>query len=321
MSDDRFEADWLTLREPVDHRSRSRVLEQGLRDALADMGARVALDLGCGTGSNLRHLAPQLRGIERWIAVDHDAELLARVELPSGVAAAASPGFEKDPAPDASSDASSDASPGASSGPVAAGPRPIAELERVPGRLEREGLEAIGRADVVTASALLDLVGAPWMDDFAQAVAAREAALLVALSWDGTATWSGGAPDPDDAWMNDTIQAHQRRAKGMGAALGPDAVPYLVAALERLGYSCRVEASPWRLQGRGDAPLAREWAAGWVQAAVELEPGSAARAQAWADRRVEALGRGEARVDVGHFDLLALPPAWARHAIPGPATP
>lgn len=277
MSDEHFDADWLTLREPVDHRSRSGTLERGLSAALAESGARVALDLGCGTGSNLRHLAPRLVGIERWIAVDHDAALLARVELPAG-----------------------------SRG----------RLERVPGRLEHEGLEAVGRADVVTASALLDLVGAEWMDAFAQSVAARGAALLIALSWDGTATWSGAADDPDDAWMNETIHAHQRRTKGMGAALGPDAVPHLVEALEGLGYRCRVEASPWRLEGEADAPLARAWAAGWVQAAIELQPDAAERARGWATRRVEALARGEARVEVGHVDVLALPAALARHAAP-----
>jgi SAM-dependent methyltransferase len=73
-----FSAAWLALREPADHAARSAALTRATADALAEEPAPLILDLACGTGSNLRYLTgavPQAR----WLLVDHDAELLARV--------------------------------------------------------------------------------------------------------------------------------------------------------------------------------------------------------------------------------------------------
>ena len=52
-----FSADWLTLREPADHRARNPALVEALARHLGGRAVRVT-DLGCGTGSNLRALAP-----------------------------------------------------------------------------------------------------------------------------------------------------------------------------------------------------------------------------------------------------------------------
>ncbi|MGD8498218.1 MAG: class I SAM-dependent methyltransferase, partial [Chromatiales bacterium] len=56
-----FSPDWLALREPLDARARSAALVDRLR-AQAPRGPRRILDLGSGTGSNLRYLAPRLGG-------------------------------------------------------------------------------------------------------------------------------------------------------------------------------------------------------------------------------------------------------------------
>ena len=60
-----FSAQWLELREPVDHRSRNQDLQAQVIDYLTKMktvypGIIRLTDLGSGTGSNLRALAPQL---------------------------------------------------------------------------------------------------------------------------------------------------------------------------------------------------------------------------------------------------------------------
>jgi Methyltransferase domain len=69
-----FSATWLELREPADAAARS-----------ADLAARLRLDppvvvrdLGCGTGSLGRWLAPRLPGPQHWILHDRDPELLVR---------------------------------------------------------------------------------------------------------------------------------------------------------------------------------------------------------------------------------------------------
>ena len=71
-----FSADWLALREPFDAAARTSALVAELRAHLPRGTPLEILDLGCGAGSNLRHLAPLLGGPQRWRLADHDATLL-----------------------------------------------------------------------------------------------------------------------------------------------------------------------------------------------------------------------------------------------------
>ena len=77
MTVEAFDAAWLTLREPVDHRSRAETLVTEVEREWRLRGWRTVLDLGSGTGSNLRYLAPRLSGRQVWTLFDQDAELLA----------------------------------------------------------------------------------------------------------------------------------------------------------------------------------------------------------------------------------------------------
>lgn len=71
-----FTPEWLALREPADQTAR----DPGLlaRAAQAAGPKPVILDLGCGTGSTLRTLAPHLPEDARWHLVDNDPTLLER---------------------------------------------------------------------------------------------------------------------------------------------------------------------------------------------------------------------------------------------------
>jgi hypothetical protein len=71
-------ADWLALREPADAVARSCELVDELATFLAQ-DELVVHDLGSGTGSMARWLAPRLRRPQRWVLHDRDGELLARV--------------------------------------------------------------------------------------------------------------------------------------------------------------------------------------------------------------------------------------------------
>ena len=80
MSVEHFDAGWLELREAADHRARVAALDRTLERWWSGQAGRRALDLGSGTGSNVRYLHPRLGRSTRWTAVDHDATLLARVD-------------------------------------------------------------------------------------------------------------------------------------------------------------------------------------------------------------------------------------------------
>ena len=278
---DAFSPDWLALREAADHRSRAGPLVDRLQAAWRARGWRRIVDLGSGTGSNLRYLAPRLAGPQAWTLVDHDADLLARAE----VAATA------------------------------------AEVRRVHGDLALAGLAAVAHADLVTCSALLDLVTRDWLDRLAAACRAAGCGAYLALTYDGVMAWSaagsGGdgragardADDADDAAIRDAVNVHQRRDRGPETALGPAAAAAAEARFRAQGYRTWLLPSPWRL-GPADRALAGALVDGWEEAALDLSPppARARRIRAWAQRRRETAARGRFRLTVGHQDLLALPP-------------
>jgi hypothetical protein len=82
MSD--FSPEWLALREPADTDARAEELLTTIRTTMtgADMTIR---DLGSGTGSMARWLAPRLPVAQKWVLTDRDPALLE-------VAAASVPG-------------------------------------------------------------------------------------------------------------------------------------------------------------------------------------------------------------------------------------
>jgi SAM-dependent methyltransferase len=74
-----FSAEWLALREPWDHAARSTAITD-LAIRAATRAAREAprvVDLGCGTGSNVRYLAARFAQPPAWRLVDYDAAHLA----------------------------------------------------------------------------------------------------------------------------------------------------------------------------------------------------------------------------------------------------
>jgi hypothetical protein len=71
---------WLRLAEPFDHAARSAGLVEDLRAVLPAERPIGLVDLGAGTGSNLRYLAPRLGGEQEWHLFDRRQRMLD--ELP-----------------------------------------------------------------------------------------------------------------------------------------------------------------------------------------------------------------------------------------------
>ncbi len=261
-----FDPAWLGLREPADARARAGRLAQRLR-AWGPASWRL-VDLGCGTGANGRWLAPRLGGRQDWQLIDGDARLLAR--CPAGMT------------------------------------RGGCQATFHPQRrdLRRDLRRTLGGADAVTASALLDLVSEAWLADTIAACRRGNAACLFALSYDGTLRWSPA--DPVDADVVRWFNAHQRRDKGFGPALGPLAAERAAQLLRRAGYRVSVAESPWCLTAR-EGLLQRQLLDGIASAAREQEPAAGAVIEAWAQRRRAAIASGTATTVVGHRDILGLP--------------
>jgi hypothetical protein len=226
--------------------------------------ARRIVDLATGTGANVRYLAPRLPAARHWLAVDDDAALLDAFVPPAGAS--------------------------------------VSKL-RLDLARSLDGLPLDG-CDLVTASALLDLVSQCWVEHLAARCAATGAGVLFALTYDGRIEWS--PPEDGDALVRDLVNRHQRRDKGFGPALGPRAASAAVAAFTALGYEMRAAASDWTL-GAESAALQTALIVGWCFAAVELAPDERAPLRGWMERRRAHVATGRSRLRVGHRDVAGRP--------------
>lgn len=228
-------------------------------------GTRRIVDLASGTGANIRYLAPRLEGPQAWLAVDRDPRLLATVER-------------------------------------ATWPPHVRVATRILDLGAGFDAGLLAGCRLVTASALLDLVSRAWIERLARDCADAGADALFALTYDGRIEWSPS--DSDDALVRTLLNRHQRRDKGFGPALGPDAVASAAECFRAHGYETRLAPSDWRL-GADAGALQDALIEGWRTAAAEIEPAAAGALDAWAARRRARLAAGASRLVVGHADLLA----------------
>ena len=261
----RVSPDWLDLREPADAAARSRELVRLLCGHLPEDHPLVVHDLACGSGSMGRWLAPLLSGPQRWILHDRDPDLLA-------LAAADSP----------------------------AGVAVEARL----GDVTRLGPGELAGADLITASALLDLLTERELAALVASCAEAECPLLFTLSVTGRVQLLPA--DPLDQRVAAAFDEHQRRVTSRGRLLGPDAVDTAVETFRATGAEVVVKPSPWRL-ATDESSLAAEWFAGWIGAACEQNPTLEADADLYHRRRQREAEAGCLAVTVGHADLLVLP--------------
>jgi len=286
-----FSPEWLRLREPLDAASRDVGLCAQLpreRDAPLQV-----IDLGAGTGANLRYLAPLLGGAQEWLLVDDDPTVLQAVEdeLTHWARSRA------------------------------------AKIERLAQGLAFSGVQFQCRvrcqridlaADLnelqlpdealVTASALLDLVSAPWLRSLAERCRTARARALFSLTYDGRMSCS--PVEPEDHIVFDLFNRHQTTDKGFGPALGPAAAAAAVQIFEDFGYAVRTRPSDWNL-GPGNRALQAALVDGWLEAALEIAPEQQAMLESWHDRRREHIENGRSVLRVGHIDLVGWLPSDA----------
>ena len=278
-----FSASWLALREPVDHRSRNMRLRSQLASELAkrvprDQVLRIT-DLGCGTGSNLRALAPGLHPRQSWRLVDYDSALLA--EARSQLVAWADRS-------DASQENIMLHKDGCDISVV---------FEQRDLNLQLEDVLGLP-ADLVTAAAFFDLVSEPWIERFCRALSMM---FYTVLTYDGQEQWL--PQHPADARMREAFHAHQSTDKGFGVATGPRATDVMCNCLVKAGFQVERAPSPWLLSQQGDQALMSALAEGSARAVSETGRVSAADIKSWLLARQQAQS-----CVVGHEDLLAVPP-------------
>ena len=256
-------SDWLALREPADVAARSEALTRAVVDALPRRRPLRILDLATGTGSNVRYLERFLPRDHTWLLVDRDPELLAEASRRTAATMAVE--------------------------------TKCCDL----GPLDRP--EIFAKRELVTASALLDLVSERWLRDLAKRCRAARAAVLFALTYNGRSRcWP---VEPEDDAIRELMNWHQRtNDKGFGRAAGPDAVDRAEQCFAAAGYLVTRESSNWVLEPEMRA-LQQELIDGWAEAAAAIAPEQSAIIQSWRARRQDHVAQNRSRIVVGHDDL------------------
>jgi hypothetical protein len=272
-----FSVDWLALREPVDAAARCVRLSAVALDALMGTRARCAascidvIDLGAGTGANLRYVAPLLDGEQNWLLVENDPLLLA----------AAAAHLQSWP------------------------PKVRCRAQFLALDLATQLHDLPLRAgSLLTASALLDLVSEEWLRTLVEHVATAGAIAWFALTYDGRIECY--PPEPEDSQVRELVNLHQLTDKGFGAALGPGAGRRTEQLLVAHGYQVQCAASDWHLAPEHLA-LQHALVEGWYQAAIEIAPQRAPALQDWLARRRAHIAAARSELRVGHVDIVGHP--------------
>ncbi|MSP29453.1 MAG: class I SAM-dependent methyltransferase [Acetobacteraceae bacterium] len=279
-----FDAGWLTLREPFDHAARNHALAMRLVGALP-VKPRL-IDLGAGTGSLFRYLAPMIDGAQSWTFIDADPALLDEA---FNVTADWADGLGYRISGDDS--ALTIHAPGGDW--VMDGE--LHDLAAIPGGL------AFREADAVVCSALLDLVSVGWITWLAGTL---RVPFYAALSVDGRDGWLPF--HPVDAVMRAGFRRDQRRNKGFGRALGTGAIAEALRAFSTLGFRVSSAPADWMVPRTALAML-DALIVGGERAAVAALPAQRHVLSGWREaRHAQAMGLRLA-VRIGHRDILALP--------------
>ena len=143
-----FSAEWLALRESHDLRARNPIVLEAVATLFKSHDAVSVVDLACGAGSTVRALSSHLPARQHWDLVDSDQRLLT----------------------------------------LACSGKSVGDVRLNPVPLDLSGnFEAVldSTKELITISALLDLVSETWLDRFARTIVARALPVYAALTYDG----------------------------------------------------------------------------------------------------------------------------------------
>ncbi len=273
-----FSPEWLKLREGADARARNSEIAAAVAGRFALRENISVVDLGAGTGSNLRATSALLPNQQSWTLVDRDAALLQAAR--GALSAWADTARDDNGTLHLTKD------------------RATIDVTFKTCDLAHDLETALGPSPgLVTASALFDLVSVAFIRDFGKAVASRRTAFYAVLTYNGVQRWSPHRPA--DNQMTSAFHTHQMRDKGFGPAAGPVAAAHLADQFRLEGYSVIEGESPWRLE-RNDRMLIEELSRGHAMAVAETGSVDTKTIESWI--KVTRTG-----ADVGHTDIFAVP--------------
>jgi hypothetical protein len=276
-----FTADWLALREPADARARSVELTAQLAEITGRFSPSRFIDLACGTGANLRYLAPRMGNNQKWLLFDKDESLLQKVGTASHCRIQTH-GLD-----------------------LTTGLYALAFMPDV----------------VVTASALLDLVSDRWLVQLVEECCASRCLALFALSYDGRISFSPSDGDDEwIRQLVNRHQLGDKGLGGpaLGPGAWQRASELFREAgyqVHTAPSDWNLPPADQQLQ----RALIEGWAGAALELASEED--AASRCRGWLARRLAHVASGISHITVGHEDVLALPRIETTKRGPLPPSP
>ena len=200
-----FSANWLALREPLDHAARNNQVLTEVANHFASRKHFQICDIGCGTGSTIRAIRTILKMPINWHLVDNDAVLLGLVSKTVS---------DNDTVRTSNADLSLSAE-------ILFEPPP----------------------DLITTSAFFDLVSEAWLSSLIDTASHRGTPIYAALTYDGRSECK--PHHVTDKKIQSAFNRHQRTNKGFGPALGPEAALAFISLLKGADYTVSVGTSDW----------------------------------------------------------------------------
>ena len=274
-----FSADWLALREPFDHAARSLQLAARLTEILPQRPRIV--DLGGGTGSMFRFLAPIVGRGQDWVLLDADGFLLDEA-FGRTAAWARGQGFAATAIGDTLHVST---------------PRGLWRMHAAQHDLSTGPLSGDIREtqhDAIVCSALLDLVSAAWLRGLCSAVSVP---VLACLTADGRDVWR--PRHRYDALVRTGFRRDMWRDKGFGPALGTDAVHSVSRFAASAPSNWQIPSTALRMQ--------RTLIDATADAARAAAPAQTRAITEWQEVRLRQALLGRLAITIGHRDILLLP--------------
>jgi hypothetical protein len=278
-----FSVEWLRLREPVDRMARALTLPPEIA------ACRTVVDLGAGTGANLRYIAPQLGGKQDWTLVEQDPVLV-----------------------DAIPESLREWADTRQATVVRSGDDLSIQSAAFNCRVRVEQIDlstglnrlAIPKGALVTASALLDLVSEHWLRQLIKRCADAASPVWFALTYDGQMQCDPG--EPEDEIVRSLFNEHQQTDKGFGPALGPAASGLTRQILTANGYHTLSARSDWRLTPELRS-IQHNMVQGWCDALRTHTQQTPLELDGWSERRRVHIEAGLSTLIIGHCDLVGWP--------------
>jgi hypothetical protein len=258
---------WFALREPYDVRARNSEVLGKVEEAVAQRASISIVDLGCGVGATLRALSSHLPKKQNWCLVDNDPAALKCAKAIVGASGVKVRTMLLDLVDDLQA---------ALDGPI----------------------------DIVTTSALLDLVSGEWLEQLVLRTTGRHLPVYAALTYDGRVALK--PIDLHDAAVIAAVNRHQLSDKGFGPALGPNASTWAIGRFQAAGYDVMHGKSDWTF-GPTDQEIQLEIFAAWADAARETGAVPIANLDLWLRVRRDAVAEGRSQLRIGHVDFFARP--------------